>query len=106
MTPPPRRQLNLDRVALAGFVMHRRSATLHVGSEDPRIPNGSPWWVSLACARIPDRYRVSQVPIRLEARLISGRAIRGEVTIVERHDDAYGTQLLLAGIGPLDDAVR
>jgi hypothetical protein len=36
---------------------------------------------------------------------VSGRSVHAEVRIVGRHDDGYGTQLILAGLGPLvDDA--
>jgi hypothetical protein len=51
--------LNLDRVALDGFTVHRLSATLHRGAGDHPGTRQSPWWVYLACGAIPGRYDVS-----------------------------------------------
>jgi hypothetical protein len=97
--------LNLNRVSLDGFTVHRLSATLHYGPGDHPGTRQSPWWVYLACGLIPGRYEVGPRPVRLQASTVSGRAIHAEVRIVARHDDGYGTELILAGLGPLVDAI-
>jgi hypothetical protein len=97
--------LNLDRVSLDDLTVHRLSATLHYGHGDHPGTQQSPWWVYLACGAIPGRYDISPRPVRLQASTVSGRSVHAEVRIVGRHDDGYGTQLILAGLGPLvDDA--
>ena len=97
--------LNLDRVSLDDFTVRRRSATLHRGHGDHPGTQQSPWWVYLACTGIPASYDVSGRRVWLRASTISGRSIRAQVRIVGRHDDGYGTRLILAGLGPLvDDA--
>ena len=93
--------LNLDRVALDGFTVHRLSATLHRGPGDHPGTQQSAWWVYLACGAIPGRYDVSPRTVGLQASTVSGRSIHAEVRIVGRHDDGYGTRLILAGMGPL-----
>jgi hypothetical protein len=93
--------LNLDRVALDGFTVHRLSATLRRGPGDHPGTRQSPWWVYLACGAIPGRYDVSPRTVRLQASTVSGRSIHAEVRIVGRHDDGCGTRLILAGTGPL-----
>jgi hypothetical protein len=96
--------LYLNRLSLDDITVHRRSATLHYGPGDHPGTQQSPWWVCLACRAIPGRYDVSPRPVRLEASTVSGRSVHAEVRIVARHDDGYGTQLILAGLGPLVDA--
>jgi hypothetical protein len=91
--------LNLDRVSLDGFAVHRLSAALHYGRGDHPGTRQSPWWVYLACGTAPGRYDVSPLPVRLLASTVSGRSVQGDVRIVARQDDGYGTQLLLAGLG-------
>jgi hypothetical protein len=95
--------LNLDRVSLDDFTVHRLSATLHCGHGDHPSTRQSPWWVYLACGTLPGRYDVSPLPVQLLASTVSGRSVQGEVRIVARQDDGYGTQLILAGLGPLPD---
>ena len=55
----------------------------------------------LACGTIPARYEVSSRAVRLQASTVSGHSVQAQVRIVARHDDGYGTQLILAGLGPL-----
>jgi hypothetical protein len=98
--------LNLNRVALDDFTVHRLSATLHHGQGDHPGTRQSPWWVYLACGPVPSRYDVNPRPVRLRASTVSGRSVQAEVRIVARHDDGYGTELILAGLGPLDDDAR
>ena len=97
----PERDLNLDRISLDGFAVRRRSATLHFGGGDRPETRDSPWWVYLGCEPIPTRYDVSPHPMWLGASTISGRPIRAQARIVARHDDGYGTELILAGLGSL-----
>lgn len=98
--------LNLNRISLDDFTVHRLSATLRYGGGDHPGTRQSSWWVSLACEAIPGRYDVSARPVRLHGSTVSGRSVGGDVRIVARHDDGYGTQLILAGLGPLaDDAI-
>jgi len=98
--------LNLNRVSLDDFTVHRLSATLHYGHGDHPGTRQSPWWVYLACGTIPGRYDVSSRTVRLQASTVSGRSVHAQVRIVGRHDDGYGTRLILAGLGPLvDDAI-
>lgn len=99
----PNDGFNLDRVSLNDFTVHRLSATLHRGPGDDPGTRQSPWWVYLACGAIPGRYDVSPRTVRLQASTVSGRSIHAEVRIVGRHDDGYGTRLILAGMGPLVD---
>ena len=95
------REMNLDRVSLDGLVVRRRSAALRLGAGERPGTSQSPWWVYLACARIPDGYRVGARAVRLDASMIDGREVHADVTIVDRLDDAYGTTLILAGLDPL-----
>ena len=98
--------LNLNRVSLDDFTVHRLSATLHYGHGDHPGTRQSPWWVYLACGTIPGRYDVSSRTVRLQASTVSGRSVHAQVRIVGRHDDGYGTRLILAGLWPLvDDAI-
>lgn len=97
--------LNLNRVSLDGFTVHRLSATLHHGrGHHPGTRQGA-WWVYLACGTVPSRYDVSPRPVRLNASTVSGHTLRAEVRIVARDDDGYGTRLILAGVGPVVDDV-
>jgi hypothetical protein len=95
--------LNLDRVSLDGFTVHRLSANLHGGPGDHPGTRQSPWWVYLACGAIPGRYDVSPRKLWLQASTVSGRSVHAQVKIVGRHDDGYGTRLILAGMGALVD---
>jgi hypothetical protein len=98
--------LNLNRVSLDDFTVHRLSATLHYGPGDHPGTRQSPWWVYLACGTIPGGCDVSPRPVRLRASTVSGRSVQAEVRIVARHDDGYGTELILAGLGSLVDDAR
>lgn len=91
-------ELNLNRVSLDGFLVRRRSATLHFGASDRPATRESSWWVYLACERSPGRFEASAEPVSLSASLVSGREIHGTVRIIERRDDAYGSELILAGL--------
>ncbi len=97
------RDFNLDRVSLDDFTVRRLSATLHFGGGEHPDTRDSPYWVYLACEPIPERYDVSPRSVWLEASTVSGRSVRAEVRIVARRDDAYGSELILAGLGPLVD---
>jgi hypothetical protein len=98
------RQLNLDRVAVDGFVVRRRSATLRFGPGDRPGTRRSPWWAYLACDQIPGSYSVGR-PILLDATVVSGRQIHADARIVERDDDDFGTTLILVGVSPISDDV-
>jgi hypothetical protein len=95
--------LNLDRVSLDDFTVRRLSATLHFGRGDLPETREGPYWVYLGCEPIPGRYDVGPASVRLQASTVSGRSVRADVRIVARRDDAYGTTLILAGLGPLVD---
>ena len=91
----------LDRIFLDDLVVAPRSSTLHHGGgEGPKVRE-SPWWVFLACERLPGHLGAGQSSIAFRARTTSGRVFAGEVRIVDRRDDAYGTELILAGLRPL-----
>jgi len=105
MWPSAGHGLNLDRVRIDGVLVHRLSATLRVGIDDPRVPADSPWWVYLGCQPIPGHFGVGRL-LQLDAQLVGGRSIRGQARIVERQDDGYGTELILAGVHPLPAAVE
>jgi hypothetical protein len=90
------RTIHLDRVALDGFVVRRRSATLRweprdLGSSEP----GLGWHAYIACASLPVRFQADLHPVLLDATLPDGRTLSTAAIIVERRDDAYGTVLLL-----------
>lgn len=97
------RDLNLDRVSLDNVPVRRLSATLHHGAGGHPGTRESPYWVYLACEPVPGRYDVSPRGVWLEASTVSGRRIGAEVRIVARHDDGYGTELILSGLAPLVD---
>jgi hypothetical protein len=97
------RDFNLDRVSLDDLTVRRRSATVHFGGGTHPDTRDWPYWVYLGCGPIPERYAVSPRSRWLEASTVSGRSVRAEVRIVARHDDAYGAELILAGLGPLVD---
>lgn len=98
-------ELNLGRVSIDGFVVHRLSATLHpAGAPRRGVPEGA-WWVSLACGPMPERYAAGPAVRELHASTISGHEIRAAVRILERRDDHYGTELILCGLSPLPGAV-
>lgn len=101
MTRGTPRTLNLDQVSIDGLAVHRLSATLQHGDDDPRAPAGCPWWVYLACDRMPEHLAVGPDPRSMVARLVDGRTIHGQVRIAQRRDDGYGTVLIMAGVGPL-----
>ena len=97
--------MNLDRVSLDGFTVQRLSATLHQGHGDHPGTRQSPWWVYLACGTLPGRHEVNSRAVRLQASTVSGQTVQAEVRIVARQDDGYGTQLILAGLGPMLDVI-
>lgn len=92
--------IHLDRVSLDGLLLRRRSATLRSGAGTHPGTRRGAWWVALACDAIPRGYDVSPRRVWMDASTVSGRRLRAQVRIVDRRDDAYGTQLILVGLSP------
>lgn len=55
----------------------------------------------LASERLPIDLDTGPASISFRGGTVSGREIAGDVRIVDRHDDAYGTVLILVGLRPL-----
>ena len=91
----------LDRIILDGIGIHPRSATLRIRPVDRAVPWRSPWWVYVASARLPSDLHTSDAPVGFRGQTAGGREIGGEVQILGRRDNAYGTELMLSGIRPL-----
>ena len=91
------RTIHLDRVALDGFVVRRRSATMmwEQTREQPLAEPGRGWHAYIACGSLPARIQAGPTPILLDATLSDGRTLSTAATVVERQDDAYGTVLRL-----------
>ena len=101
MTADP---IPLDRIFLDRLVVCPRSAMLRpFPGDDPELKS-SPWWVRIASARLPMELDASHPPIVFRGFTVSGRVMCGNARIVARHDDGYGTTLILAGLDPLERA--
>ena len=97
----------IDRITLADDSFAPRSALLHIGPADRHgVPDCS-WWVSAAARRLPPRIVASDAGLPFRGLTAGGTVISGTVRVADRHDDAYGTELLLAGVGsPITAAIR
>ena len=61
----------------------------------------SPWWVYVASERLSSHLITSNTSVGFRGQTAGGREIGGEVKIVGRRDNAYGTELMLSGLRPL-----
>lgn len=93
------RYVNLDSVTIDGELLHRRSATLRVGSGGGMAASG--WSVHVSGRAAPLTIAAGAAPRSLEATTASGRQLHAQVRIVDRSDDEWGTRLVLIGIGPM-----
>ena len=91
----------LDRILLDDLAICPRSSMLRVGPGDRPELRASPWWVYMASPRLPDDLGTACSKVGFRAATAGGRQISGDVQIVCRHDDAYGTELILSGLRPL-----
>lgn len=91
----------LDRIVLDDHAICPLSSMLRVGPGDRPELRTSPWWVYVASARLPDDLGTTSSKVGFRGATAGGRQISGDVQIVGRRDDAYGTELILSGLGPL-----
>lgn len=91
----------LDRIFLDHLAICPRSSMLRVGPGDRPELRASPWWVYMASARLPNDLGTVCSKVGFRGATAGGREIGGDVQIVGRHDDAYGTELILSGLRPL-----
>ena len=98
MTPVP---IPLDRIVLDDLAICPRSSMLRVGPGDRSELRASPWWVYIASARLPSDLGAASSKVGFRGATAGGRQISGDAQIVCRHDDAYGTELILSGMRPL-----
>jgi hypothetical protein len=98
--PMPLDLVQLDRIAIVP-----RASTLHYGGDVRVELRNSPWWVYLASRSLPDSLVRGPARLAFRASTAGGRTLCGDVTIVERVDDARGTRLILGGIGPIERTV-
>jgi hypothetical protein len=91
----------LDRIILDGVSIHPRSAMLRMRPDDGAVPWKSPWWVFVASERLPSDLDTSNIPVGFRGLTAGGREIGGDVQILGRRDNAYGTELMLSGLRPL-----
>jgi len=96
-----RAPIPLDRVRLDRLAFAPRASMLHVGGGPGPGLRNCPWWVSVAGPRMPANVRAGGSRIAFGATTVAGRQLGGDVVVVERLDDAYGTRLVLAGRRPL-----
>jgi hypothetical protein len=89
----------IDRITLAEDVFAPRSSLLHQGPGDRPSLHDCSWWVYAAVHRLPPRILASEAALPFGGETAQGTVITGMVRIADRHDDAYGTELLLAGLG-------
>lgn len=89
----------IDRITLAADAFAPRSSLLHLGpGERPGLLDCS-WWVYAAAHRLPPRILASDAVLPFRGETAQGTVVTGMVRVADRHDDAYGTELLLAGLG-------
>ena len=91
----------LDRIVLDDLAICPRSSMLRVGPGDRPELQASRWWVYMASARLPNDLATACSKVGFRVTTAGGRQISGDVQIVGRHDDAYGTELILSGLRPL-----
>lgn len=94
----------IDRITLADHAFAPRSSLLHFGPGDRSGMQDCSWWVYAAAHRLPRRILASDAALSFRGATARGAVITGTVRVANRHDDAYGTELLLAGIGSPDNA--
>ncbi|MEO7294566.1 MAG: hypothetical protein ABIZ57_00335 [Candidatus Limnocylindria bacterium] len=92
----------LDRIFLDDLAICPRSSLLHVGPGDRPELRASPWWVYMASARLPNDLGNACCKVGFRGAAAGGREMSGDVQIVGRLDDAYGTELILSGLHPLE----
>jgi hypothetical protein len=91
----------IDRITLATDAFAPRSSLLHLGpGEHPGLLECS-WWVYAATHRLPPRILASDAALSVRGETAQGTVVTGMVRVADRHDDAYGTELCLAGLGAL-----
>lgn len=90
------RGIYLDRITIDGHRMRRRSATMRFRAAPVRRDQPA-WEVEIVCAAAPDGLAPDLRLHRLEATTATGGQIEVLARIVERHDDAFGTRMILAG---------
>ena len=91
----------LDRIVLDDLAICPRSSMLHVRPGDRPEVRASAWWVYMASARLPNDLGTACSKVGFRGTTAGGREISGDVQIVGRSDDAYGTKLILSGQRPL-----
>ena len=91
----------LDCIILDDLAICPRSSMLRVGPGDRPELRASPWWVYMASARLPDDLGTTCSEVGFRGTTAGGRQISGDVQIVGRRDDPYGTELILSGLRPL-----
>ena len=97
----------IDRITLASDVFAPRSSLVHVGPGDRPGLEGCAWWVYAASRRLPPRILASDEALPFRGQTATGTVIYRLLRVVDRHDDAYGTELLLAGLdSPLGVSIR
>jgi len=97
----------IDRITLAGDSFAPRSSLLHVGARSHPDLQDCSWWVHAAARRLPPRILASDADLPFRGLTAQGTLITGTVRVAVRHDDAYGTELLLAGVGsPITAAIQ
>ena len=94
----------MDRITLDGISIRPRSAMLRIRPSDRAVPWRSPWWVYIASERLPRDLVISDASVGFRGQTAGGREICGEVRILGRRDNAYGTELMLSGLRPLPTA--
>jgi hypothetical protein len=92
----------LDLVRLDAVPIAPRASTLHVGAGTRPELRNSPWWVYLAGRSLPASLVSGSRHLAFRGSTAGGHEYGGDVTIVERVDDARGTRLVLAGVGPIE----
>jgi hypothetical protein len=89
----------IDRITLATDAFAPRSSLLHLGpGERPGLLHCA-WWVYAAAHRLPPRIIASDAALSFRGETAQGTVVTGMVRVADRRDDAYGTELLLAGLG-------
>ena len=97
----------IDRISLAGDAFAPRSSLFHVGPGDRPGLRDCAWWVYAAAHRLPPRILASDAALPFRGETARGTVITGAVRVAGRHDDPYGTELLLAGLGsPVSGPIR
>ena len=91
----------LDRITLNEVTICPRSAMLRTRPSDRTVRWRSPWWVYIASEHLPSDLDISSGSVGFRGQTAGGREISGEVRILGRRDNAYGTELMLSGLRPV-----